>query len=510
MNFIECCEAYNSATSLIANGVKGHSVLFKQLDDFNVAYRNLAQALENSSLQDLFWEKGRKLFSEIHAKLARAPYRPCWLISELLENRDKSQIISELKMRLPNVDPSIRTYFEIVMSKIEQLRDIQVNPLCAEIANCHLTGGRIVFVLEEMQFLEEARKCLAEVVQGSDWQMARPSSLRIMQKADHVIIFASARWLKYRSEEYLLRAPIAADTHLLACRHEFGGKLELSLIDDRTSISVVGGISNIDLDLNASFGALPPRPESSFRLIYPDEKEDCQYAKKISAIPFKFGGGHGAFLSPKSAVWIAKIELIQGIPQCSSIEQIYADSLEPGDFVLMTTSGGGDMIPVVADMILGSEAQKLRETQNRWKAALRAVLDRNSTQYVVSQLQSRGAQNATPTNIRNWSSPRSIGMENLEDDLRALLQFIRMEPEYENVAYAIERLRRAHTSAGFELQRKLRASLCGKDFNGLFEKEWLEIRGDGGAAKTVFLVKERGREQEISEDWEGAIRDVEE
>jgi hypothetical protein len=101
-------------------------------------------------------------------------------------------------------------------------------------------------------------------------------------------------------------------------------------------------------------------------------------------------------------------------------------------------------------------------------------------------------------------------MENLEVELRALLQFIRMEHEYENIADAIEKLRRAHTSAGFHLQQKLLASLYGKDFSVLFEKGWLEIRGDGGAAKTIFLVEERGREQEIYEEWEGYIRDVEE
>ena len=510
MNFIECCEAHNSSEIVLANGAKGHSVPFNELADFKVACFNLEQGLISSSLQDTIWEKGRKLFSEIHAKLARSPYRPSWLITELLENQGKSQILSDLNTRLPNVDPSIRRLFETVLSKMEKLRCVEINPLCKEIANCQLPGSRTLFVIREVLFLDEAHKCLAEVVERKNWQIVRPTSLRIMQKADHVVIFAPAWLLKCCSEEYLLRAPVAADIHLLACRHEFGGEVKLSLFDDKTSISVVGEISNIDFNVNSSFEALAPLTETNFRLSSPNETEEYESGKKIPAIPFKLGGGRGTFFSRESTVWVAKTELIQGIYQCTGIEQICADYLEPGHLVLMTTSGGGDMIPVVADMILGPEAQKLRETQNRWKAALRTLLNDRSTQYVASQLNLRGAQNAAPMNIRNWCSPRSIGMENLEVDLRALLQLIHMESEYENIAEAIGKLRRAHKSAGFQLQGKLRASLYGKDFSVLFEKGWLEIRGDGGAAKTIFLVEERGREQEIYEEWEGYIRDVEE
>ena len=100
-------------------------------------------------------------------------------------------------------------------------------------------------------------------------------------------------------------------------------------------------------------------------------------------------------------------------------------------------------------------------------------------------------------------------MENLVD-LRALLQLVGMETEFDCVADAIGKLRRAHASAGFQLQRKLRDSLYGRDLSGVFEKGLLELKGDGGAAKTVFLVEERGSEEQIPMEWEGDIRDVEE
>lgn len=510
MNFTECCQSYDATTELLANGVKGHSVLFSELADFNDARTRFAKELKDLSLQDVLWEKARKLFAEIHAKVARSPYRPSWLISELLENRGKFQIISELRSRLPNVDPSIRRSFEHVLSKLAQLRCVEANPLCEEITQWHLAVGRIVFVLEEMQFIDEARSCLAQAVSGKKWEMVRPSCLRNMQKADCVIIFAPAWLLKYHSEEYLLRAPATGDTHLLACRHEFGGEVMLSLLDDKSPLPMAGETVNLDLAVHASYEALPPRRESHFRLRAPHESENWESGKKILAIPFRLGGGRGTFFCRDSKVWIATTESIHGTYVCLGVEQIDAENLEPGDLVLMTTSGGGDMIPVVADMILGNEAEKLRETQSRWKAALRTALSRTSPTEVASQLMRLGAQKATPINLRNWCSPRTLGMENLSADLRALLQLVGLETEFDNVARAIEKLRSAHQVAGFQLQRKLRDSLQGQDFRGLFEEGFLEIRGDGGAAKTVFLVEERGSEQEIPAEWEGEIRDVDE
>jgi hypothetical protein len=510
MNFTECCEAYDATAAMLVNGVKGHSVLFNELADFNDARTKFAKDLKDLSLQDALWEKARKLFAEVHAKLARSPYRPSWLISELLENRGKSQIISELQSRLPNVDPSIRSSFEHVLSKLNQLRCVEANPLCQEIAQWHLAAGKIMFVLEEMQFIDEARSCLAGAVEGAEWEMARPSFLRNMQKADCVVVFAPAWLLKYHSEEYLLRAPVTANTHLLACRHEFGGEVMLSLLDDKTSLTVVGETVHLDLAVHASYEAVPPRRESHFRLRAPHESESWESGKKVLAIPFKLGGGRGTFFCRDSKVWIVNTESIHGNHRCSGVDQIDVENLEPGDLVLMTTSGGGDMIPVVADMILGNEAAKLRETQARWKAALRIALSRTSTSEVAADLKRLGAQKATSVNLRNWCNPRTLGMENLGTDLRALLQLIGLEAELENVAGAIEKLRRAHKVAGFHLQRRLRDSLQGKDLRGLFEEGFLEIRGDGGAAKTVFLVEERGSEQEIPEEWEGEIRDVDE
>jgi hypothetical protein len=510
MKFIECCDAYDASSAVLVNGAKGHSVPFNALAIFNEARIALAKGCKNASLQDDKWEKGRKLFAQIHAILARSPCRPKWLISELLEKEGKVQIITDLMLRLPNVDPSLRQMFEKAISTLNQLRLLEKNPICEEIATWQKMARRVVCVLEETKYISETKTQLDEALGSVEWEMTRPSGLRTFRQADCVVVFGPVWLLKYRKEEFLLRAPISSQIRILACRHEFGGELAYSQLDPTKKIFVASEISHAENEVQTSFEALPSRRENLFRFKEPQKTEDWCSGNNINALPFKFGGGKGTFFAPETAVWIAKIKLNEGLHICTGVEKTEAENLEPGDLVLMTTGGGGDMIPVVADMILGEEAQKLRGIQSAWKASLKKVLNRIGTQGVASQLKILGAQKATPSNIRNWCNPRSIGMEDLELDLRALLQLTGLADEFDMISDSIERLRRAHTSAGFQLQRKLRESLCGKDFSTLLSKGWLEIKGDGGSAKTVFLVEERGELREIPEEWEGDIRDVEE
>ena len=48
------------------------------------------------------------------------------------------------------------------------------------------------------------------------------------------------------------------------------------------------------------------------------------------------------------------------------------------------------------------------------------------------------------------------------------------------------------------------------DLSEAFRQGELEIRHGDGPAKTVFLVEERGEEEEIPEEWEGELRDIDE
>lgn len=507
MKFVECCSAHDACEGLLKSGVQGHSVSFSELADFNEARRIFARDVKDSSLHEI-WEDGAKLFAVIHAKLARTPCRPRWLVPEIVVNRGGNRIISALTERLPNVDPRLRRAFEAVLEKMNALTLVEINPLAQEIRTSCIQDGRTIFVLSDMQFLEEVRLCLSEAAADAEWNISRPSGLRTMHKADRVFIFSPVWLLKYRAEEHLLRSPVAGETHILACRHEFSGEVQLSLLDDSTLVKVAGAVGEVVVDTNSVYEVVSTQRESRFRFKVSAESEAWESGRTIMATPFRLGRGHGTFFSRESHVWIANADFSQGSPLCSGVEKITADDLEPGDLVLMTTSGGGDMIPLVADMILGDEAQRLRDTQSRWKTALRIVLHRRGSDEVAKHLKSLGALKATPANLRNWCNPRSIGMENLDSDLRALLQFVELESEFDAITDAVERLRRAHQSAGVQLQKKLRGSLHGKELKGVFERGWLEIRHGSGPAKTVFLVEERGNEQEIPEEWEGQLREL--
>jgi len=132
MKFVECCSAHDACAGLLQDGVQGHSVAFTELAGFNEARRIFVRDVKDSALHEI-WEEGAKLFAGIHAKLARTPCRPSWLVSEMLDNLGGNRILSALTERLPNVDPRIRKAFEAVLEKLNTLSRVEFSPLAHEI-----------------------------------------------------------------------------------------------------------------------------------------------------------------------------------------------------------------------------------------------------------------------------------------------------------------------------------------------------------------------------------------
>jgi hypothetical protein len=83
-----------------------------------------------------------------------------------------------------------------------------------------------------------------------------------------------------------------------------------------------------------------------------------------------------------------------------------------------------------------------------------------------------------------------------------------MEASYTRVESGIVALRGAHQSAGSQLQKRLRESLCEMDVSDAFRHGLMEVKHGNGPAKTVFLVEERGEEENVPEEWDGELREI--
>lgn len=507
MSFIDTIIAYENSERLTKSGVKGHLVAFPQLAEFDASRRRLVKVIKDSAMHEV-WDDGLKIFNTIHAKLARTPCRPSWLVNEMLTARGGSRVLEGLKRRLPSVDSGARTAFEDLCDRLDGLKYVEINPLLEEIRNVRNLEGRILFILRDFRLWEEVKNCLAEVLDGNDWEIVKPSSLRSQQRANRLFIFGPPWYIGYRNEGYLLRAPAAAEVHIIGCEHEFVGDVAHSLLGPEKNIIIHKRKHAPPTGMPWDFEPISPVQRGGFHLKGSTETRIWESGKKVTAIPFRLGGSHGTFLGKESTAWVVTADCSGSSPICSGVERIPVDELEPGGMVLLTTSGGGDMIPVVADMIL-RRSRQIRGLQTAWKAALLARVESDGLGIVSSHLKSLGAQKASVTNLKNWCNPRSIGMENLDTDLMAVLKLIGMEARYDDVVSGIVALRGAHQSAGAKLQKKLRESLLKSDLTEVFRQGYLEIKHGDGPAKTVFLIEERGDEADIPEEWEGELTEIE-
>jgi hypothetical protein len=508
MNFFDCCKVYDDSDHLFEHGVEGCPVEFKELNSFDKARKRLSKLVTNDGLHG-DWEEAIKFFGILHAKIARTPCRPSWLIYNMLGERGGKRIIEQVDARVDSVDPIVRESIAEAKDRLLDLSAIDLSPLVEPLLNLPDIGDKTLFILRDMRLWGEVHACLSEAISNRNWELVKPSSLRNPQRAGRVVMFGPLWYLAHRNEEYLLRSPAARSVHLIACAHEYTGQIRISSLDGSGHVPV-NGIANYQADDTPwTYEPIPPANRGNLRFKESGESRLWESGKKVSAVPFRLGRGRGTYFGVESSVWVVKADCRGDYPVCSGVEKISVDEIDAGDMVLMTTSGGGDMIPVVADMIL-PDSRRIRELQRQWKAALRDQVETHGMDYVAIQLKARGAQMAVPANIRGWCDPkpRRIGMDKLDTDLRAVLQLVGMEERYDDVKSGIGFLRGAHQSAGSQLQKRLRESLEGMDLSEVFRQGEVEIKEGDGPAKTVFLVEERGEESEIPEEWEGELREV--
>lgn len=146
----------------------------------------------------------------------------------------------------------------------------------------------------------------------------------------------------------------------------------------------------------------------------------------------------------------------------AAVRRAPAEELEPGQYLLLRTSGGGDFIAPLADRILGESAAKRRSEQAEWKDRLVSkaiqqcgdVSRRELAYQVCSSLHARGLSQARPENVHYWMSSKCIRPRK-EEDFAAILAFAGMEARARELWAAMGEIGRAHVRAGHLIRRML-------------------------------------------------------
>src|SRR5581483_7424688 len=96
--------------------------------------------------------------------------------------------------------------------------------------------------------------------------------------------------------------------------------------------------------------------------------EDDHHSYTVKARVLLLAGGWAVAVSgdDDSTVRIVEPDLS---PE-QRIQELLTADVQAGDYILLRTHGGGELISALADYDLGIRAAALRETQRRWKMAL--------------------------------------------------------------------------------------------------------------------------------------------
>ena len=507
MNLTEILRYYDNCENLLQNGVCAHPTESTLLSHFDKTRREFAKSVGGSELHES-WEKGVKLFNLLHAKIARTPCAPSAIITPTLERSGGSETLEELRGRAEQVDPSVKNSFEETNKALTEISSIDESFFSKKLAEMPSIDGITIFAVRDVRFWDQTRDCLNKNLQFRNWDLARPLALRSHSPFQRLVLFSPPWHLVYRSEEFLLRSPVAKEIHMFACTHEFSGSVQLSLLDNSKTISVRKP-PQVERHLRyEDFEPISPPSIGMFSNRRNNDEEIPHLGDRINALPLRLGGNLGTYLQPDSSVWIVIPDTEKEPPICRNVMRIKANDLEPDHLILLTTQGGGDMIPTVADQILKGSRQ-IRQQQNEWKKALKTEILNRGFEAVINDLITIGSLNVSNVNLRNWSSPHSLGMDDLDLDLKAVLELTGLENKFNTIKNGICQLRTAHRVAGRKLQQKLVDNLSGARIDRVFKEGFQEFGDSEGAEKTIFLVEQLGLEEKIPAEWESTFFELE-
>ncbi|MGI4816370.1 MAG: hypothetical protein ACRYGG_23960, partial [Janthinobacterium lividum] len=185
-------------------------------------------------------------------------------------------------------------------------------------------------------------------------------------------------------------------------------------------------------------------------------------------------GEYGVFLDRSENSSVLVVDL-QETDDHERVRRVKVRDIRAGSYVVLRTNGEGDYVPAIADTLLGTRANVLRELQKSWKLRLRFTIARTSVAEVSRRLKDLGSTRANDMNIRNWSSWRNIKTHD-PLDFRAVMKLIELEPQTDALWNAMVTINQAHIAAGQKVRRMLLHRMQHADLNRLKRDGRLEIR----------------------------------
>jgi hypothetical protein len=165
-------------------------------------------------------------------------------------------------------------------------------------------------------------------------------------------------------------------------------------------------------------------------------------------------------------------------------------TIDAGDYIVLRSEGGtGDYIPAIADTLLGSRAERLREIQRGWKEPLRRKIRERGFAQVNRDLRGLGVSSPN-LRYRIWrNSLRSRDPQ----DFRLLMEYIGLGDRWGVIWTAMGEIFEAHVQAGQQVRARLEEAVVASDPEQLIRAGRIDVRLTDMDAGTLSVLRVEGR-----------------
>ncbi|AQS59527.1 hypothetical protein [Desulforamulus ferrireducens] len=179
---------------------------------------------------------------------------------------------------------------------------------------------------------------------------------------------------------------------------------------------------------------------------------------RIEAIQVLLEGNYAVFLDSSESAKSLIIDFKDNTNKSKTsidIVKLTNKSIEPGTFILLRTSGGGDYVIEIADRFMGENASKFRRIQSQWKMEFLNIIENKGVQEISKTLRALGSSIATEINVRNWASEKNISPRNFKDFLAIMKLIGKSEESAKKIWENCKRIEQSHRHAGHYIRKLL-------------------------------------------------------
>lgn len=458
--------------------VKRHCVEDTELASFASAVRAFLRDL-GSEAEDSYWRRVVARLRRVRWELATVPLP---LTHEALELVTTSSDLERWLRDCNRIYPSHASAAADLIARIAGLAHSDRDPLGDKVIALQ-PGSEAVAAARALLIrdLRHAAAIAANLVhRGTRIDVMVPSQLASSSVCDRMIVAGPAAWFP----QHVFSAPNARHIDLVhyAWIHDRGVETGILPVGNeggarRGLLTPHGSQSHQALDA----GDLAPVTDWSTITTRTGGRSDISDPRldTVDAYLFLLASGDAVYLEAEEGSRAYVVDLNDD----NELHQLSTGSIQAGSYLVTRVGGEGDYIPAIANTLLGSDAERLRASQQRWKDKLRIQIATAGLQAVARRIAEAGSPRVNEQNLRRWASPLSIRTSDFAD-FEAIMRVVALAADARQLWEEMARIDQAHLRAGQRVRALLNREIQNADMAELERSGWsdfdvAEIEGEG-------------------------------